>query len=634
MSLVVAQARREFKQRGTTRVQKQQRKFWLWLGVFFAVTAAVVGVCLLCNRAVRTAPVDRPVPADAAQHSYVLTGWKEAGGRFQLDMTGDNAQTEFELVFSEMNSFAVRCNGQEVYRYDAAQGYERVHVVSLPRPQDGQPLEIEVECSVFLPRSRVLLASAAVSKSLYQTSYGANMVTIGAFLLTAFYSLSLYVQKRSETYLPLIAALSAVALVSALSNSTLSLPGIQNIGEPVRFFRVTFCAALCPILLRVRLKGRWNLLYSWPGILSVTVLLYVLYRVGLSDLSNEISYLLIVPAALACADGMARREPFARTFSAFVAVREALRIYYRLIQAGATVCPAPFFYYYMPQLSSFLFVLGCIVLINGRFAATFRRVDILAARLEEANAHLDAKVAERTEALQQANAKLVEEQQRKHSIMLNIFHDLRSPIFAAMGSADRVRPADNASQKNLTVLRERLDFVGHLSEELFYLAKLEEGQITFEHFRIRLDDFCPPIAAGFETLCEQKGLRFSFSLEPGLLATGDAYRLKQALENLLFNAVKYTDSGEVDFSVQKEGQMAALSVRDTGPGIAPDDLPHVFDRYYQGHLARGPQSAGLGLSIARAIALAHGGDIRVQSQMGHGTCFTLTIPLEQEEEKL
>lgn len=608
------------------------RGFFAWAAAFVALTGAVLGICLWAGSGVHTANVNEPIPAAAGEHSYVLEGWKEnPSGSFSLVLPAELKDEEFELIFSEMNSFSLYCEGKLLYSYDLSEGYKRLHMVELP-PAAGGAYHLRLETPAVIGRNRILLSTLEGSRKAFRLACGANMATIGSFLLTIFYCLTLYAQKRTESYLLLIAGLSVVALVSAFSNSTLSIPGIENISEPVRFFRITFCAALCPILLNVRLRGKWRLLYGWPGILGCTFFLYFLYKIGLQNASDEISYMLVIPAGLACADGCARKEPFARIFTVGVAVREALRIFYRLIVTGRIVCPPAFYYYYIPQLSSFLFVLGCIILINGRFARKFREVDLLAARLEEANADLDAKVALRTRDLQTANEQLIREQDRKHSIMLHIFHDLRTPIFAAMGSAEQIRPTDERSAKSLAVLEERLDFLRHLSEELFFLAKLEEGQITFERFRVRLDDFCPAIATGFEPLARKKGLEFIFSLEKGLMVTVDAYRIKQALENLLSNAIKYTAAGQVAFTVRSEDNCALFEVQDTGPGIEPKDLPNIFDRYYQGSLARGPESAGLGLSIALAIAEANGGTIDVQSRVGEGSRFTLRIPLEEDEE--
>jgi signal transduction histidine kinase len=104
--------------------------------------------------------------------------------------------------------------------------------------------------------------------------------------------------------------------------------------------------------------------------------------------------------------------------------------------------------------------------------------------------------------------------------------------------------------------------------------------------------------------------------------------IQRMLANLLDNAIKYTPSaGKVSVSVQEhDGREVAISVRDTGIGILPNDLPHVFERFYRCDQSRSEAGIGLGLSLARAIAQAHGGDIAVTSSLNEGSTFTVTLP--------
>ncbi len=605
------------------------RKFPLWAGAFAAAVAAVVAACLLFNSHTKTADVTSPLPALVAQKTHVLLGWKPLlGQEFTLHFpAGDEV---YALVLCEFDSYVLTCNGALLAVYDGSRGYERANIVPLPQRADGS-CALRLTMPVMADRNRILVCTLAQAELYRSWSDGANMLTIGVYLLIIFYSLTLFYQKRSERYLLYIVILSVVALLSAFSNSTIAVEGIHNIDQPVRYFRITFCTALCFLLMDVRPGGKWHYLYSWQGVLCFTALLYVFPLLKLERITDELSYLLIIPAGLACASGCARKVPCALPFMLCVAAREALRIYYRLINADV-IPGAPFFsYFYMPQLSSIIFVLGCMLVINERFGRKFRQTDELAAQLEEANATLDLKVEQRTQELQRANELLISEQERKRNIMTNLFHDLRTPIFSAQGSAERIRAADEASEQKLAVLKDRLDFLEHLSEELFLAAKLDEGQVKFEQYRVRIDDFFPSVAEGFATLAEKKGVRFARKCQCGLLVTGDSYRLRQALGNLLSNAVKYTPpGGEVCVSVQRQGGFAVFTVSDTGPGIAQSDLPHIFERYYQGSLSRGPESAGLGLSITKAIVDAHGGELSATSQIGRGSAFVLRLPLEEE----
>jgi len=603
----------------------------IWLLFFTGVFAAVLGACLWLNSGARTIETDALLPDDLSKNSYVLSGWKEKIGQdFTLTLPG-NFSEPLSLVFCDMSSFRLFCGEEELYAYDSGEGYSRTQRVVLP--EMGKTLRLRIEMGQVRIRDRILIGTAEQTENAMRLAYGADMVTIGIYVLIVFYSLSLYLRKRSESYLLLIGALAVVALVSALSNSSVSLAGAKNIMEPVRYFRVVFCAALSARLMEVPLPGRWKWLYGWQGILGGTVILLLLYEAGLFWLSNRLAYLLLIPTALACASGCARKRPCAVTFTVFAAVREALRIFHRLIIEGPGLTASPIlFYYYLPQFSGLLFVLGSMIVVNDRFARKFSEVDRLAEQLETLNRGLDEQVAARTGELKKANEQLLVEKERKHGMMVNIFHDLRTPIFSAQGSAEMIEPADSDSSVRLETLKTRLDTLEHMAEDLFFLAKLEEGGVRFEKFRIRLNAFCPPILQNAEAMAQRKGIRFTGSVEPDLAVTGDSYRLMQAVENLIDNAVKFTpEGGHVDLTVRSDGKDALFVVTDDGPGILPEEREKLFERYYQGKLVREKNSTGLGLSIVKGIVDAHGGTVGVESTVGKGSVFTIRIPLEQEE---
>ena len=608
-----------------------RKKFTIWLLFFAGVFAAILGLCLWSNSHIRTVGTDAVLPDDLSHNSYVLSGWKEKlGQEFTLTLPEEISEP-LSLVFCDMSSFRLFCEGEELYAYDSKESYSRTQRVVLPQREKTLHLKIEMEKTRI--RDRILIGTAERTEKAMRLAYGADMVTIGIYVLIAFYSVSLYLRKRSETYLLLIGALAVVALVSALSNSSTAIPGIRNISEPVRFFRVVFCAALSAILLEVPLRGKWKMLCGWQGILGGTALLLLLYETGLGWLSNQLAYLLLIPTALACTSGCARKQPCAVTFTMFAVARESLRVFHRLIiEWPGLTAPPILFYYYLPQFSGLLFVLGSMIVVNDRFARKFSEVDQLAEQLETLNRGLDEQVAVRTDELKKANQQLLVEKERKHGMMVNIFHDLRTPIFSAQGSAEMIEPADSDSSVRLETLKTRLDTLEHMAEDLFFLAKLEEGGVRFEKFRIRLNVFCPPILQNTEALAQRKGVHFTGSVEPDLAVTGDSYRLMQAVENLIDNAVKFTpEGGHVDLIVRSDGKDALFIVTDDGPGIPPEDQEKLFERYYQGKLVREKNSTGLGLSIVKGIVDAHGGTVEVESTVGKGSVFTIRIPLEQEE---
>jgi two-component system sensor histidine kinase BaeS len=146
-----------------------------------------------------------------------------------------------------------------------------------------------------------------------------------------------------------------------------------------------------------------------------------------------------------------------------------------------------------------------------------------------------------------------------------------------------------------------------------------------------LEPLLAPVIAAGELLATQHGHTFTAVIEPGLPPiTVSSSMIRQALDNLLTNAVLYTPGhGTITLDARRAGSNIVIAVRDTGIGIAPADLAHIFEDFYRADKARSSQTggAGLGLAIARRIALAHGGDIQVASEVGVGSTFTLRLPL-------
>ena len=234
------------------------------------------------------------------------------------------------------------------------------------------------------------------------------------------------------------------------------------------------------------------------------------------------------------------------------------------------------------------FALGCMTYVCRRFALQFDRTEQLAQEL-------DTRVIERTRAL-------TEETEARKSMMLNIFHDLRSPLFAVSNGLDTLAEAPDALPALLPALLQRVAFVRSLTEDLFLAAKLEQKQVLLNEDRVATDCFLP--------------------------VWGDNVRLQQVVQNLVTNAIHYTPAGGVvTVTCAREGGTARVTVQDTGCGIAPEDQAAVFDRYFHTTANTKHDSTGLGLTIAQELAHLHHGEITLQSEVGKGSRFTLKLPI-------
>ena len=167
-----------------------------------------------------------------------------------------------------------------------------------------------------------------------------------------------------------------------------------------------------------------------------------------------------------------------------------------------------------------------------------------------------------------------------------------------------------------------------LVDGLMTLARADAGELPLQREPVQLDDLLKEVSESAQWMMGKRQLLLDFNEEVTL--TADADRLKQLVLNLLDNAVKHTPPhGEVRVALHTQGDHAFLTVSDNGEGIPPQHLPHIFERFYRVDKARSRETgdAGLGLAICRWIAEAHGGTLTARSEIGHGTTFTLSLPL-------
>ena len=278
----------------------------------------------------------------------------------------------------------------------------------------------------------------------------------------------------------------------------------------------------------------------------------------------------------------------------------------------------PFYMVRCARLYDIPFTLGCLVFVSRRYALQFDRTEQLAQELE-------ARVTQRTQALQN-------ETDARKSMMLNIFHDLRSPLFVIGSGLDTLAAAPDALPALLPVLQERVGFVRRLTEDLFLAAKLEQKQVLLNEDRARLEALTAAVCSACQAEAAHKGVKLRTDTGTPLPVWGDAVRLEQILQNLVTNAIHYTPSGgRVTVVCAAENGQACVKVTDTGCGIAPEDQPAVFDRYFHTTADTKHDSTGLGLTIAQELAHLHRGEIMLQSEPGKGSCFTLCLPLLDAE---
>ncbi len=229
-------------------------------------------------------------------------------------------------------------------------------------------------------------------------------------------------------------------------------------------------------------------------------------------------------------------------------------------------------------------------------------------------------------------AKLQATDELRRNLLADVTHELRTPLTVIQGNLegliDGVYPRDD---EHLASILEETRLLSRLIDDLRTLTLAESGALKLQKERTDLAALTNEVAASFRAQADEAGVNLTTETDSGLMLDMDPGRIRQVLENLIANALRYTPRGGT-ISVQcsmKSGpsKSAEICVSDTGSGIPYEDLPRVFNRFYKSRDSRG---TGLGLAIAKNLVAAHGGEISAESELGKGTTIRFTLPMTSD----
>ncbi len=311
-------------------------------------------------------------------------------------------------------------------------------------------------------------------------------------------------------------------------------------------------------------------------------------------------------------------------------------------------------------LGLLVFTIAQMILLSSRFTRSVsneeriaRELQVVNQKLTEMNMNLEQTVQERTHALSVAHDQLrmsydqlLHSEQGRKKLLSYLTHDLRLPLSSMLGYVeavqDNVKPERN--EQYLKYIRENTIRINRMIEELSYLSHLETGQVTYHMEPVQVAHFLRQFYDQYELVVRDAELDFVLDIgeaedqgTPSLMARMDVQRLDQALFNIVSNAMKFTPSGGVVRIGLVENEVndhryAIICVQDTGTGIPPDQLEHIFHRHYRYERPgeeKGVEGSGLGLAICREIVQAHGGTVRAESDGKTGANFYISIPCIQ-----
>jgi signal transduction histidine kinase len=268
----------------------------------------------------------------------------------------------------------------------------------------------------------------------------------------------------------------------------------------------------------------------------------------------------------------------------------------------------------------------------GQLATAFND---MARALNDQYLGLERKVAERTKEITSMNAQLAEASEHKSRFLANVNHELRTPLSSIIGYARLLRRETkeqiiSLQRENLEDLLRNAERLLGLIDSLLDLAKIEAGKMVVQVEPVKIDELLQGAAVTIEPMLNKDCVRLvrDVPANMGSVQT-DPEILRQIIFNLLGNAVKFTDRGEIRISACRENGHLKLAVADTGIGIEVADFERIFEAFDRGRLTSGGnhRGTGLGLAIVKRLVDALGGSIAVDSRLGEGSKFTVTLPI-------
>lgn len=257
--------------------------------------------------------------------------------------------------------------------------------------------------------------------------------------------------------------------------------------------------------------------------------------------------------------------------------------------------------------------------------------DLLPDEINDLSGQLD-KLALKLQTMQTESRRMEEGRIR---LFAEISHELRTPLTAVQGFVEAIRDGmvkDEAMlERYLDTIYTQTVHITRLVDDILALSRLESGTIAVERLPVDLNTLVQGVAMSMETMAKSKSTSIVLERKAeNAVVIGDGDRMEQIIRNLLKNAINATENGTIRIGVDIENENVILTIKDDGIGIAADDLPHIWERFYRAKNSRGSgrlkEGSGLGLVIVKKLVQLQGGKINVDSQLGKGTVFTISFP--------
>lgn len=580
--------------------------------------------------------------ADTAASRVVDGVYDQSAQTLQLDFAADPNVSEISILMFRSGKAAqtasIQEQGETVSEADFSQENTLISYAAIPIPPSDESQSVDARSISLVLKGInstgpgvVYIGPQESMSLLMDISAYTHLFEIGLLIAMVFYGSTLYYYKRSEDYMLRYVLYVLVLLCQAiLFTSAWNVPAIElsALGRPFAVFTrivaymLSFYIAFR--LMNVKMNGLVRMLFSGRAIvlfgLVCAAITWFFGPTVESYLTRIYNTAALVVSIYVCIIAKPKDTLIAAVLLISVLISANASFFGFLNLSDSLVFCVLFT---TAPLFSLPFAVVVMFSVNRLFAKKFNEQELLA---EE----LDSLVNQRTQELRRKEA-------QRRQMMLNIFHDLRTPLFVTKGCAEAILEHPEIATEKAAIIKGRVDFMTGLTNDLFNLAKLEEGRVLFAEDPINLKVALESAAGSWGAYKKDFGVIVKLSASNDIIVVGDQMRLLEAVQNLVDNAVHHSPvNGIVQVEAALRGDRAIISVTDEGPGMTEEECSVIFEYYYTNNRSGSSEGTGVGLPIAKEIVEHMEGTISVRSALDVGTTFIIDLPAEidiMDEEK-
>ena len=485
-------------------------------------------------------------------------------------------------------------------------------------------LRIPVSGYFYSGYQGVVFGSRDSLESIDQIRYFIEVLCLGLYITLGLVCLVLFLQKTSERYILYLVFFTLLTAYRFMNFSEhFSSYPLFSMGSD--FYRLFFFMryTLCRAFVLPGHSGKKNSLdMLMIGMIVCEVAAYLFLPAHFAQLSTNINLIVLALEGILIVKGLLENRQGVRILLAGWSMYTGMEVFYRLLHIGIIPQGIVDVLIRPTQYAHVAYLIAFAAAVFGKFASKFSEAEEMAVSLEQ-------KVLEQTQELREKNQRIIEEQNQRQQFMTDIVHNLRNPLFALGGYMEllesQMEQPTVEQKKYVDLIEDKLSYLNRMVDDMLLSNRLEHGKIRFHFIRLELSAFLRSVVMGNKRLEQCRQVLITC---PELYLDADSFRLHQALDNLLDNAVIHGGCSSMEITAYQEESTIHLTIRDDGKGMTEEQVARAFDRYYT---SGQKNSTGLGLAITAAIIREHGGQVALNSSPGEGVTLNIALPVERHE---